>query len=278
VTSGIAPIRPSRPAILERNRIEYDDVSDPYWERTVYEATHDGWRFSNIGGKAVLERIAQKAALSRSDTVLELCSGPGDASRYLALRTGCSVTGVEMNAHQYHSAVAQVKKLPQGALRFIHADVEQWFADRTYDAVFCLDALMYLKGRRRTVQRVAQGLRFGGKLFAAEILAGAAIPKELCRFMWKEDGILNLPTPEGQRAMFLEAGLTAISWEGLTELAVRCFQNMERASECYRKELIAAKGAARFLRWVHNARIYRQAFEKGYLIYGLMAGERGGAA
>lgn len=270
--------RPSKAAILERNRLEYDDAADPYWRLTVYDAFHDGWWFASIGGARILDFLAGYAALGAESEVLEICSGLGDTCRYLAARHGCRVTGVEWNSRQVAQARRRLRALdPEAAarVRLLRADALAWEPDRRYDAAIAIDSLMLLEDRPRAVATLRAALAPGGKLVAADVLAGERISDEVRRFIWEEDGILDLPSPTEQAAMLASAGFAHVEVADLTEVGEACFAAMVRESERHRAVLVAAKGEARYARWLRNARIYRDAFAHRTLAYTRLAAEVG---
>ena len=103
------------------------------------------------------------------------------------------------------------------------------------------------------------------------MLAGPAITPEVRDFIWREDGILGLPTIAEQRAQLAAAGFEDIRISDRTWLAVDCFARVEEASERHREMLIEAKGEERYQSWVDNARTYRRLFEERALVYALIA-------
>jgi sarcosine/dimethylglycine N-methyltransferase len=268
---------PTKQEIVSRNHIEYDDAADAYWRRTVYDAVHDGWRFSCIGGRPVLDHVGSLLPARRTGAVLELCSGLGDTCAYLALRYRCRVTGIEMNEGQLEKARAHLRARPArvaGRVRFVRADVISWQPDRDYDAAFALDSLMLMEDAPQVARTAHRALRPGGVLVVADVLGGPGLGPELRRFCWEEDGIIHLPSPEGQEALLRGAGYREVRLLDRSRLAVRCFERMIAASAEHREELVAAKGIARYERWVANARVYLDSFRTRVLRYVVASARR----
>jgi sarcosine/dimethylglycine N-methyltransferase len=59
--------------ILLKNQI-YNHAADPLWRLAVYEPVHDGWEFTNMGGRQVLDFIGMQAGLDSGKEVLESCT------------------------------------------------------------------------------------------------------------------------------------------------------------------------------------------------------------
>ena len=86
-----------------------DDLRD-------FDQDHDG-------GTEVLDALADVAEISREHHVLDVCSGVGGPSRWLAYRRGCRVTGLDFSA----SRVEAAKRLSQRVrldhlVDFVHGD------------------------------------------------------------------------------------------------------------------------------------------------------------
>ncbi len=268
---------PTRDEILALNHQEYDDATDPYWCLTVYAAFHDGWRFTNIGGRRVLDLLGREARLAEGVEVLELCSGLGDTCRYLAQHYSCHVTGIELNEHQFRQAVATRAGLDAelaARLRYVHADLLSWRPAAAFDAVYSVDALMFLDDRETALRTAHAALRPAGRLVLGEVIAGPHMSPAVREFIWDEDGILNLPDADAQARLLADCGFTEIRHEDWSAMAETCFATMEATSLEHRQVLIEAKGEARYERWLRNAGLYRAAFRSGALAYGVFIAQR----
>jgi hypothetical protein len=100
------------------------------------------------------------------------------------------------------------------------------------------------------------------------VLAGPACDEAVRRTAWAEDGILALPDAAAHEAMLAELGFRVVDAADWTDLAETCFRRMEEAARLHRAELVAAKGAARYRRWLLNARRYQRWFGERRLVYG----------
>lgn len=265
---------PGKEEILERNRLEYDDAADPYWRLTVYDAVHGGWWLASIGGRAALDWIGGRTRLGPGAEALELGSGLGDTCRYLAERFGCRATGIEINPQQVEQARRRLERRAQELrerVRFVEGDVLAWRAPHPFQAVYAIDTLMLLEDRPAVLAAVRAALVPGGCAAFADVLAGPAITPAVRDFIWREDGILGLPTIDEQRGQLAAAGFEDVEIVDRTGLAVDCFARVEEASERHRAALVEAKGEDRFRSWIGNAVTYRRLFEERALVYALIA-------
>ena len=99
--------------------------------------------------------------------LLDVACGSGGPGLHLARATGCEVTGVDREA----TGLANARRLAREAglearAHFVQADASQPlpFADGSFDAVLCLDALNHLPGRAGVFADWARLLAPGGRL------------------------------------------------------------------------------------------------------------------
>src|ERR1700733_1926704 len=93
--------------------------------------------------------IPRLLELAGSSAVLEIGCGSGAYALHLAQTTGCSITGLDINALGIHNAnqLALHRGLRPQA-RFDVCDVSKPlpFADKTFDAIFSNDVLSCIRG------------------------------------------------------------------------------------------------------------------------------------
>ena len=58
----------------------------------------------HYGGTAATDRLIPEAGVKPEDLVLDVCSGMGGPARYLAWKTGCDVTGLDLTASRVEGA------------------------------------------------------------------------------------------------------------------------------------------------------------------------------
>ncbi len=265
-----APALRSREEMLAKNRLIYDDADDAFWRLAVYEPLHQGWELSNLGGLDVLDELGELAGLREGMRVLELGSGLGAACRYLAGRFACDVVGLELNAQQVAKARSRLQlEEPEVAARvsFELGDLLAYRPDRPFEAVYTIDTLMLIEGIPAALELARSCLRPGGRLFLAEILAGPELREETRRFVWEEDGMVSLLTPEEYRHPLQRLGFVDIEIRDSNALAVRRHDSMLLALEENREEIERQEGVAMFRRCVDLMSRYRSAFEDRELLY-----------
>jgi SAM-dependent methyltransferase len=268
----------SQADILEKNRI-YDHAADLIWRLAVYEPVHDGWEFTNIGGSHVLDFIGHQAQLGPDTEVVEFCSGLGDACRYLAVKFGCRVTGIDMNIQQIQHARAKLARMhPERArhIHFEHSDVLAWQPPKRYDVVFALDSLILINGTLHVLKKAHETLKPQGLLVLAETLAGPHITDEICQRVWDMDGFISLLKPSEYMGMLAEAGFTSVVLEDMTDGAEACFETISVAVRQQKKSLMATAGLEAYKDWQRSADRYKQWFHQRVLLYTRISAVRQG--
>jgi SAM-dependent methyltransferase len=255
---------------LEKNRALFDTADNEIWHLTVYDAVHQGWRFTNIGGSQALRQIGARARLTQASEVLELCCGLGDTCCYLATHFHCRVTGMDINARQLARARANLAVRHSSIhrqVRFILCDILRWQPEQDFDLLFTMDSLMYVPERECVLAQAARALRPGGMLALTEVLAGPNLNARACRFMRDKEGVVSLPKAREQAKMLEDAGFEQVTMCELTPLAVRCFETICCATLEHRETLIELEGARLYQERREDNQAYRDFFRDGTLVY-----------
>ncbi len=187
--------------------------------------------------------------LTAGARVLEVASGAGGPSVYLALRTGCSVTGIDVNALGVAAATeAATRAGVRGRVRFQKGDAARLlpFAEGTFDALLCLDSMNHFPDRSHTLREWRRVLRPGGRAVFTDpvVITGPVTDDELMqrssigRFVFVPQGL--------NEKLIVKAGFDLVSQVDLTQNAARVSERWHDARERFRDDLIRLEGEARF--------------------------------
>jgi cyclopropane fatty-acyl-phospholipid synthase-like methyltransferase len=256
--------------ILTKNRGNYDWAANESWRLAVYDPVHEGWHFTNIGGRYVLDYIGRLTNLDGGMELLELGCGMADTCRYLVEHYSCRVTGVEMNQRQIETARARLAKAPPGVgerLRLIHADLRVWQPDRLYDLVYAIDSLMLIPDLGKMLDKGRSALRPGGTLVIADVIAGPGCTDRLRQQVWDLDGIITLETSEQYRTLLVQFGFADIRIKDLTELGIRCFTTIACAARRLAAHTNEPSARTSWEKWLEVALFYERCFRERQLLY-----------
>jgi SAM-dependent methyltransferase len=190
-------------------------------------------------------------ALPADAVVLEVGCGSGGPALVLVRATGARLIGVDVSRPAVAAAttLAAAAGLSRRAC-FLRADggVGLPFADASFDALFCIDALNHLPSRAAVFCEWRRVLRPGGRLLCTDptVVTGLLSSDECSARS------LNAPSyfsPPGEDERLLHAaGLRLLRVEDATEAAALVAGRRHAARERHQDALVAAEGPERFAR------------------------------
>jgi len=129
-------------------------------------------------GRLATEELAKQAELNKSIHVLDIGSGIGGPSRFLALKYGCKVTGVDLTKEYCDLALLLAEKFGLGErLKYIHGSaLEMPFEDESFDIVWTQHVAMNIKEKEKLYAEAARCLKPSGTFIIYDILAGKNQP------------------------------------------------------------------------------------------------------
>ena len=205
-----------------------------------------GWR---TGAEQV--EIAEWLRLGSGVRLLDVCCGSGGPSLALAVRTGCHVTGLDVEpvGVARAKAAAQARGLGERT-EFLAADCggRLPFADGAFDAIACIDAINHLPDRLGTLREWARLLQPGGRLLYTDscVLTGPVAKAEID--IRADLGFYLFVPPGHDEQAIAAAGLTLLHREDRTaacaDIAGRWHDFRARHAEALERE----EGAAWYAR------------------------------
>jgi SAM-dependent methyltransferase len=185
------------------------------------------------GQRPATVRLAELAGFTGTERVLDVGSGLGGPSRYLAWHYGCRVSGVDLTAEFVR--VAEMLTRLTGLVD--KADYRQGnaldlpFEDESFDVVWSQNAAMNIADRDRLYAGMRRVLKPGGKLALQEVAAG---PGGLPHFPvpWARDPRISfLFTPQATREKLEAAGFKVLIWQDTSEPSLAAARRRAQAAE-----------------------------------------------
>jgi ubiquinone/menaquinone biosynthesis C-methylase UbiE len=188
--------------------------------------------------------------LTSNSSVLEIGCGSGVYALHVAQTTGCSVTGLDINALGIHNAnqlASDSGMLRQ--VRFEVCDVSKPlpFADESFDAVFSNDVLCHIPGRPSLLAEMYRVLKpgVGRMLFSDALIIGGIISHDEIAARSSIGYYLFSPPGENER-FILEAGFTALKVMDATEHAASIAARWHEARQKHKERLLAIEGEQKY--------------------------------
>lgn len=187
------------------------------------------------GQRPATVRLAELLGLSGAERVLDVGSGLGGPSRFLAWRYGVHVAGIDLTAEFVRIAEMLTRRTGlEGRVDYRQGNaLDLPFADASFDAVWSQNAAMNIADRDRLYREMRRVLRPGGKLALQEVAAGPGGPPHFPVQWAREPAISFLYSAAETRAKLEAAGFRVVTWQDTTaearEAAARRTRNTEGA-------------------------------------------------
>lgn len=181
--------------------------------------------------------------------VLDVACGSGGPGLELARARAVTVTGVDVNeaAITTAAALAEERGLADRA-RFLHTDAEGRlpFADESFDAIVCIDAINHLQDRAAVFGDWYRLVRPGGRLLFTDpiLVTGMLTDQEIA--LRASLGHFVFSLPEEDERQVLAAGFALLRREDVTDNVAQVAGRWRAARARHRDALVADEGDETF--------------------------------
>ena len=185
------------------------------------------------GQRPATIRLAELVGFTGTERVLDVGSGLGGPSRFLAWRYGCRVSGIDLTAEFVRVAemLTQLTRL-EDRVDYRQGDALSLpFQDMSFDVVWSQNAAMNIADRDRLYGEMRRVLKPRGRLALQEVAAGPGGPPHFPVQWAREPGISFLLTPEATRAKLEAAGFRVLIWQDTTEATLAAAQARARHAD-----------------------------------------------
>lgn len=237
-------------------------------------ARHDQ---DHYGGTDATDRLIAEAAVRADDVVLDVCSGMGGPARYLAWKTGCTVTGLDLTASRVEGATELTRLAGlAGAVRFAHGNaLDMPFPDASFTLAIAQEAFAHVPDKPRLVAECARVLRSGGRLVFSDILHRGDLSGDDARRLYEGMAFSEIGTTEGYAALLRANGMTVVRSVDLTQAWTRILVERHAMYRSLEADTVARLGREHFERYdrayAHFVGLYAGGVLAGALIHAIKA-------
>lgn len=238
----------------------------------------------HYGGTAATDRLIAEARVRADDVVLDVCSGMGGPARYLAWRTGCDVTGLDLTASRVDGA-AELTRLAglSGSVRFVHGNaLAMPFEDGSYTLAVAQESFAHIPDKPRLLAECARVLRPAGRLVFSDILHRGSLSAEDRRRLFDGMAFSEIATADEYAQQLGACGLEVVRRIDLTGEWTRILVERHAMYRSLESQTVARLGREHFERYdrayEHFVGLYREGVLGGALIHAVKGARRSGRA
>lgn len=184
----------------------------------------------HIRGREATLELARAAGLDSIKHVLDVGSGVGGPSRYIAREFGCRVTGIDLTDEYCRVATMLAERVGLSDLvSYRQGDALNLpFSDSTFDIVWTQHVAMNIPDKATLYREMYRVLKPGGSVAIYDILAGPAGPVFFPVPWSRVPETSFLITPDKLRALLEAARFKIESWHDTTDAARTWFTNLAK--------------------------------------------------
>jgi sarcosine/dimethylglycine N-methyltransferase len=186
-------------------------------------------QFHTCGLAATVE-LAEMAAVRSGERVIDIGSGLGGPSRYLATKYGCRVVGIDLSPTfvEVSTFLAERSGLAD-KVNYRCADALALpFEDRHFELAWTQHVAMNIANRTRLYREVHRVLRPGGRFAIYDIVAGETEPM-IFPVPWSRGPATSfLLTPASMRVALEQQGFRIAAWSDHSDAAVAWFDQQRK--------------------------------------------------
>lgn len=241
-------------AALDARGIARDAITEA--ELSAHDQDH-------YGGIGALERLMGVARFVPGDRVLDVCCGIGGPARYVAWKTGCRVTGLDLTASRVEGA-RELTALAGLADRvdFLHGDALRMpFGPASFTAVMSQEAFAHVPGKPTLVAQCARVLRPGGRLVFSDITHAGGLGADDAARLFEGMRFSEIATAADYAGWLHAAGMELVATVDLTEEWTRILVDRHAMYRSLEAQTVARLGREHFER-------YDRAYEHFVGLYG----------
>jgi sarcosine/dimethylglycine N-methyltransferase len=266
--------------VVETARGYYNSTDAEAFYSTIWggEDIHIGLYDDEAGSIAIASRrsverlMRHLEPLDQSSRVLDMGSGYGGTSRYLASTYGCRVVG--LNLSEVENERARRLNTEQGLadrIDIVDGSFEAVDADSgSFDAVSSQDAFLHSGERRLVVSEAARVLKPGGRFAFTDIMQADDCPDGVLDPILNRIHLSSLGTPSFYSETAAACDLDEIGFIDLTPQLVNHYSRVLAATEARGAELRGKISDDYLQRMKQGLVHWVDGGEKGYLVWGMM--------
>jgi ubiquinone/menaquinone biosynthesis C-methylase UbiE len=231
----------------------------------------------HYGGLDAVERLMTHARFQPEDRVLDVCSGIGGPARYIAWKTGCRVTGLDLTASRVEGArrLTELAGL-SGRVCFLQGNALQMPVEpASFTVVMSQEAFAHVPDKPRLIMQCAQALQEGGRLVFSDITHQGRLGADDAARLYEGMRFCEIATAADYSGWLEAAGMRIVTVVDLTDEWTRILVERHAMYRSLESQTVARLGRAHFERYdsayAHFVGLYASGVMSGTLIHAVKA-------
>lgn len=231
----------------------------------------------HYGGTAATDRLIAEAAVRAEDVVLDVCSGMGGPARYVAWKTGCDVTGLDLTASRVEGATELTRAAGMSdSVRFVHGNaLDMPFEDASFTLAIAQESFAHIPDKPRLLAECARVLQPGGRLVFSDILHRGKLSVHDAQRLSDGMTFSEIETLDGYAQQLSLRGMAVVRVLDLTEEWTRILVERHAMYRSLESQTVARLGREHFERYdsayEHFVGLYQSGVLAGALIHAVKA-------
>jgi len=227
----------------------------------------------HYGGLDAVERLMAHARFEPEDRVLDVCSGIGGPARYIAWKTGCRVTGLDLTASRVEGArrLTALAGLA-GQVSFLQGNALQMPVEpASFTAVMSQEAFAHIPDKPRLIAQCVRALQPGGRLVFSDITHRELLGADDAARLYEGMRFCEIATAADYRGWLEGAGMRIVTVVDLTDEWTRILVERHAMYRSLESQTVARLGREHFERYdsayAHFVGLYASGVLSGTLVH-----------
>ncbi|MEP3276078.1 MAG: methyltransferase domain-containing protein [Stappiaceae bacterium] len=245
---------------LRQDGFDPNDISEDILQN--YDQDH-------YGGTEANDALAALAAINSSCHVLDVCSGVGGPSRYLAHNYGCQVTGIDLTESRIATAtrLTALAGLEHLVTYKCANALDLPLPDGSIDVVISQEAFCHIPDKNRLISECTRVLKPGGRIAFSDILTTDTTRSTTRRQLQQQLTFTDLVSQQTYRQLLEQNGCKvefhdlAKEWRSILADRLAMYRSLKQ-------QTVDRYGEAHFQKWDDAYSFFVGLYETGELTGG----------
>lgn len=184
--------------------------------------------------------------ISSKDRIIEVGSGIGGPARYLADKTGCQVTALEIQPELHNIAQSLTERCGlSGLVTHLCGDILDFSKDHDFDLILSWLSFLHIPDRDSLISKCYNILKEDGRMFIEDYYQGKKFTDDELKVLSRDVSCVYLPTWEDYKKQLIYGGFTNVEltdktdcWKSFVEERLEKFiQTRNQQIETHNQEI-----------------------------------------